>query len=99
MVAAWTSWMVFTRVSALIRLQLLHLARPPVAVAQAGMRQGEWRFIERQVVVADDVEVQGARAPLVGAADPPRLPLDLEQGIEQDPRRGGRLQQHHLVDV
>src|SRR6478736_7187506 len=96
---AWKSWMVLTLVSALIGLQLLHLPRPPVARGHPGMGHGESGFVEHHVTVTYDIEVQRARSPLVGAAGPAGLPLDLEAGVEEDPGRERGLQQHHLVQV
>src|SRR5947207_1938253 len=99
MVAACTSWIVFTLVSALIPGQLLHLSLPPLPDFEPGMRQGEPRSPEREIIVSYDVEVQCPRAPLVGTADPSGLPLDLEAGLEEHVGRQCRLQEDHLVEI
>ena len=58
------------------------------ALEQARVRQGQAQFVQRQVVIGDDVDVGGARAPaLLVRAVAAELQLDLLRARQQLARR------------
>src|SRR5438445_8196078 len=79
-------------------VQLRQLPEPEVPVRESGMRDRQLRLSHDPVTIADDVQVEGARAP-PDAALPAPLRLDGMQVIEQHLGLHAGLEEAQLVPV
>src|SRR6476469_4191919 len=86
------------RASAFMGLELRQLSLPEVAVGQLGMGNDKVGLRHAPLAEADDVQVEGARPPVLR----PDAPLDALDGLACPEKRPGvqaGLEQHHLIEV
>src|SRR5919109_4434665 len=86
------------RGSAFIGAQFRQLSVPEVPVGELGMRNDKVTLPHLPVAESNDVQIQGAGSPALGALAAFSA-LDLLACLEQAPGCKGGLEQHHLIEV
>src|SRR6476661_9016104 len=86
------------RASAFMGLELRQLSLPEITVGQLGMGNDKVGLGDAPPAEADDVHVEGARAPAL-RSHAALGPLDGLAGLEQRPRLESGLDQHHLIEI